>query len=440
MGEGVGDGTVVRVGVLGCGHVGSAVLRMLADHAADIAARAGVRIAVERVAVRDALRPRDIPVPAGRLTDDALAVVRDAAVDVVVELIGGLEPAASLIFDAFAHGKPVVTANKELLATRGGELFEAAARAGVDLLYEASVGGGIPLIRPLRDHLAGDRITRFIGIVNGTTNYVLTRMDEDGSTLEQALAEAQSLGYAERDPTADVEGLDAAAKAAILATIAFDVPVVVGDVHLEGIARVRAEDVAFARGLGYVIKLLAIGDATPNGVAVRVHPAMVRREHPLASVRGSFNAVFVEGERVGPLMLYGRGAGGDPTATSVVGDLIELARGGVASRSRPATPRPPVSARRERRIVPIEELEAQYYVLLRVEDVPGVLAAVALVFTHHNVSIRQVVQEGRGEEAQLVLITHRASERALQACVRDLSLIETVLEVSSVIRVEASPR
>jgi len=428
---------VCRVGLLGCGNVGAAVVRMLSDHAEDIERRTGIRLEVARVAVRDVARSRAVDLSEGVLTTSGAEVVADPRVDVVAELIGGIEPARTLILEAFAGGKPVVTANKELLASRGGELFAAASESGVALLYEAAVGGGIPLIRPLREHLAGDRIGRFMGIVNGTTNYILTRMTDDGSSMEDAVRDAQQLGYAEADPTADVAGFDAAAKVAILATIAFGVPVLADDVHREGIERIGADDISFAARLGYVVKLLAIAEAVNGGVAVRVHPAMIPREHPLASVRDSFNAVFVEGERVGPLMLYGRGAGGDPTATSVVGDLIELAQARVHGTAAGHAAAVRAVEPGKRAVVPIDELRAQYYMLLRVADQPGVLAAVALVFTHHQVSIKSVWQEGRGDEAQLVVITHRAQERALQACVRDLALVETVHEVSSVIRVEA---
>jgi homoserine dehydrogenase len=434
-----GDMDTVRIGLLGCGNVGAAVARMLGEHATDIERRAGRRIEVARVAVRDLSRPREVPVPSECFTASAVEVVQDPRVELVVEVMGGTEPAGTLILDALRLGKPVVTANKELLATRGRELFEAAAEGGVDLLYEAAVGGGIPLIRPMREHLAGDRITRFMGIVNGTTNYILTRMTEEGSSLAQALAEAQRLGYAEADPVADVEGFDAAAKAAILATIAFDVPVSARDVYREGITRLSGDDIRYADRLGYVVKLLAIADADEGGVAVRVYPAMIPREHPLASVRESFNAVFIEGERVGPLMLYGRGAGGDPTATSVVGDIMELARSRTASGWRPsgaALPRP-VADTGPNRLKPVEELFAQYFILMEVADRPGVLAAIALVFTDHLVSIKSVWQEGHGEEAQLVLITHQARERDLQACVRDLRTLDSVEEVRSVIRVEA---
>ncbi|HXF57019.1 MAG TPA: homoserine dehydrogenase [Actinomycetota bacterium] len=427
---------VLRVGLLGCGNVGAAVVRMLHEHAEEIERRSGRRIEVARVAVRDPGRDRRVPCPRERFTAHPFDVVRDPEVDVVVELIGGIEPPRSLLLEAFAHGKPAVTANKELLATCGRELFEAAGAAGVDLLYEAAVGGGIPLIRPLREHLAGDRISRFVGIVNGTTNYVLTRMTEDGASLQEAVAEARALGYAEADPTDDVEGHDAAAKAAILATIAFDVPVSAADVYREGISGVTAEDIRAARRLGYVVKLLAIAEADGGAVSVRVHPAMIPADHPLASVRESFNAVYVEGERVGPLMLYGRGAGGDPTATSVVGDIIDLARGGGGAASHlPAFVLPEGPTRRLR---PIEELEAQYYLLLEVVDRPGVLAAIARAFADHGVSIKSVWQEGRGDEAQIVLVTHRATERDLRATVEDLRGLDVVEEVRSVLRVEGA--
>ncbi|HEV7887838.1 MAG TPA: homoserine dehydrogenase, partial [Acidimicrobiales bacterium] len=303
----------MRVGVLGCGNVGSALVQLLADEGQAIAERTGVSLEVTRVAVRSTARERNVALPDGCLTSDAEAVATDPDVDVVVEVIGGIEPARSLILDALKSGKPVVTANKELLANVGAELVDAAAAAGVDLLYEASVGGGIPLIRPLRESLAGERINRVMGIVNGTTNYILTRMSEGGASYSDALAEAQTLGYAERDPTADVEGFDAAAKCAILAGIAFGVKVVAGDVYREGISGLTSADIAYADRLGYVIKLLAIAEQAEGEVAVRVHPAMIPKTHPLAAVRESFNAVFIEGEAVGELMLYGRGAGGMPT-------------------------------------------------------------------------------------------------------------------------------
>ena len=327
----------------------------------------------------------------------------------------------------------MVTANKQLLASFGGELFEAAARHDVDLLYEASVGGGIPLIRPLLEGLAGERIVRLTGIVNGTTNHVLTRMGEEGLSLREAVAEAQALGLAEADPTDDLDGSDSAAKAAILASIAFDAPVVADDVYREGITGLTPDDMANAARLGYVVKLLAIAEAVDGAVSIRVHPAMIPVDHPLASVRHSFNAVLIEGERVGELMLTGRGAGGDPTATSVVGDLIEAARnlrhGGRSAGAARA---------RQRRVVPIDDMPAQYYFLLRVDDRPGVLAAVAAAFAEQAVSIKSVWQDGQGEEAQLVVITHRAPERAQRACAARLRELGAVRSVQSVIRVEAA--
>ena len=428
-------GDVVRVGLLGCSNVGAAVARMLHDNAAEIERRAGARLEVTRVAVRNVSKERDAPLAPELFTHDAHEVVRDPNVDVVVEAIGGIEPARSLILESFSLGKSVVTANKELLSTLGRELFEAAAQSGVDLLFEASVGGGIPLIRPFRESLAGERVVRFMGILNGTTNYILTRMTEDGSALRDAVAEAQQLGYAERDPTADVEGYDAAAKAAILATIAFDVPFVAGDVYREGILDVSAEDIARARQLGYVVKLLAIAEGDEDQVSVRVHPAMIPADHPLASVRDSFNAVFVEGSKVGQLMFYGRGAGGDPSATSVVGDLIEIVRN-----RRHGAHSPAVIEHSGRRVRAIDEMSSQYYVLLHVDDRAGVLAAIARVFGEHDVSIKSVIQEGQGDEAQLVLITHRASERDFQACANELRHLDVVKSVSSILRVEGGER
>jgi len=419
----------VRVGVLGCGNVGAALVELITRDADVIASRTGVRLEVGRVAVRNVAKERAVQLPEGTLTHDAEAVVSDPGIEVVVEVIGGIEPARMLILQALKAGKPVVTANKELLANVGGELFEAAAAAGLDLLYEASVAGGIPLIRPLRESLAGERIRRVMGIVNGTTNYILTRMSEEGASYTEALAEAQSLGYAERDPTADVEGFDAGAKAAILATIAFGRHVVAGDVYREGIAGVTAVDIAFASRLGYVVKLLAVAELVDDRVAVRVHPAMIPSTHPLAAVRDSFNAVFIEGEAVGELMLYGRGAGGMPTASAVLGDLIDAAhnlRAGGAGRS---------VALSRARVCPIDELSSQYYLSIEVLDQPGVLAAIGTVFADHGVSIRSMEQVGMGEEAQLIFITHTARERDVQTSLHELRHLDVVERVGTVLRV-----
>jgi homoserine dehydrogenase len=421
----------VRVGMLGCGTVGSAVVRLVDAHAEDIARRAGCRLEVSRVAVRDPDRERDVPLPSDRFTGDADLVVRDPDVDVVAELMGGLEPARTLILEAIGAGKHVVTANKELLASGGRELFDAAEAAGVDLAFEGSVGGGIPLIHPMKESLAGERIARLLGIVNGTTNFVLTRMSEDGMSFADALTEAERMEVAEPDPSDDIEGNDAAAKCAILASIAFNARVVASDVYREGIAGVSTEDIEFAGRLGYVIKLLATAELEDGEVAVRVHPAMVPTDHPLASVRETFNAVFLQGPNVGELMLYGRGAGGGPTATSVVGDLIDVARD-ITTGGRAVG----CTCYEERRIRPMEDMESQYYLLLDVADRPGVLAQVAGAFGEQGVSIKSVWQEGRADDALLVLITHRANEGALQRTVRDLRALQPVIEVRSVMRVE----
>jgi len=421
----------LTVGFLGCGTVGSATLRLLDEHAEDIAERAECRIEVARVGVRDPGRERDVPVPADRFTGDLRSVVDDPEVEAVVEVMGGVEPARELVLRALESGKHVVTANKELLAGSGRDLFTASEGAGAELRFEAAVGGGIPLIRPLKESLAGERITRVTGIVNGTTNFILTRMHEDGMSFEEALELAVGEGFAEPDPTADVEGHDAAAKCAILASIAFNSRVVTGDVAREGIGAVSREDVGFADELGYVVKPLAVAELDGDAVAVRVHPAMLPQDHPLAAVRESFNAVFVEGPNVGELMFYGRGAGAEPSAVAVVGDLVDVARG-AASGGRSVG----CTCYRERHILSIEESEGQFYLLLAVVDRPGVLARIAGVFGDEGVSIRSVWQEGTGEEALIVLITHRANEGALRRTVEGLRGLDVVHEVRSVLRVE----
>jgi homoserine dehydrogenase len=421
----------VRVGVLGCGNVGGALVGLIGEQGKEIEARTGVRLEVTRVAVRNLSRDRDVELPAGVLTRDAHDVVADPDVDLVVEVIGGIEPARELITTAIAAGKPVVTANKELLANVGVELFRAADDHGVDLLFEAAVAGGIPLVRALRESLRGEPIRRVLGIVNGTTNFVLTRMSEDHASYGEALTEAQRLGYAERDPTADVEGFDAGAKAAIIASIAFGARVVAGDVYHEGISNLTPADIAVADRLGYVVKLLAIAelDDASGEVAVRVHPAMVPRHHPLASVRDSFNAVFIEGDAVGQLMLYGRGAGGRPTASAVLGDVIDAAVN--LSKGTHGT----LGSFGKARIRPIDETTAEYLLGLEVADRPGVLHAVTGVFADHGVSIRAAEQEGIGADARLVFITHVAKESAVQATVHDLRELDVVRHVGGILRV-----
>jgi homoserine dehydrogenase len=373
-----------------------------------------------------------VELPEGVLTRDSAGVVSHPDIDVVVEVIGGIEPARELILGALAAGKPVVTANKELLANVGAEVFAAAARANRDLLFEAAVAGAIPIIRVLRESLRGEPIRRIMGIVNGTTNYILTKMSEEGADYGVALAEAQRLGYAERDPTADVEGFDAAAKAAIISAIAFGARVVAGDVYHEGISRITPGDIAVARRLGYVVKLLAICEQVDGEIAVRVHPAMVPNTHPLATVRDSYNAVFVEGEAVGQLMFFGRGAGGRPTASAVLGDLVDAAwslRGGAPGR----LPQPGRA-----HIRPFEDMASPYYVSLLVRDEPGVLAAVAGVFGRHGVSIRTMEQEGApGGEARIDFITHTATERDVQATLSELRPLDVVDANGGLIRVVA---
>lgn len=430
----------LKVAVLGCGSVGSQVVRLLGEQADDLAARVGAPVQLAGVAVRRLDAPRDIDVPADLLTTDAAALVARDDIDLVIEVIGGIEPARSLILSALENGASVVTANKALLAEDGPTLFEAAEKAGRDLYYEAAVAGAIPILRPLRESLAGDKVTRVLGIVNGTTNFILDKMDTQGSGFSDALEEAQALGYAEADPTADVEGFDAAAKAAILASLAFHSRVTAADVHREGITDVTAADVRSAREMGSVVKLLAIAELVPAsdpaedaGVSVRVHPAMIPRSHPLASVREAYNAVFVESEAAGQLMFYGPGAGGSPTASAVLGDLVTVARN-----HRQGTRGVGESAYADRAVLPMGETRTRYHVAIDVDDRAGVLAAVAQAFAEHGVSIQTVRQEGRGNDAQLVVVSHEATDAALAATVEQLRGMEIVREVTSVMRVEGT--
>ncbi|WP_110182595.1 homoserine dehydrogenase [Nocardioides solisilvae] len=421
----------LKVALLGFGSVGAQVFRLLTEHADDLAARVGVPLELVGVAVRRLEAPRDVEVPAGLLTTDAEGLVSRDDVDLVVEVIGGIEPARSLILRALENGASVVTANKALLAEDGPTLFEAAAKADRDLYYEASVAAAIPILRPLRESLSGDRVTRVLGIVNGTTNFILDKMDTSGAGFSEALEEAQELGYAEADPTADVEGFDAAAKAAILASLAFHTRVTAADVHREGITEVTAADVASARDMGAVVKLLAIAELADDQVSVRVHPAMIPRSHPLASVREAYNAVFVESEAAGQLMFYGPGAGGAPTASAVLGDLVTVARNRLAGTTGAGE-----SAYAERAVRPMGETRTRYHVAIDVEDRAGVLADVAHAFAEHDVSIQTVRQEGRGADAQLVVVSHQATDAQLAATVEQLRQMTIVREVTSVMRVE----
>jgi homoserine dehydrogenase len=423
----------LRVALLGCGVVGSEVVRLLHEQRDDLAARVGAPLELAGIAVRRPQRSRDLPVDQALFTADAAALVARDDVDIVIEVVGGIEPVRTWLLSAMASGKSVVTANKALLATSGAALHDQAAERRVDLYYEASVAGAIPLLRPLRESLVGDRISRVLGIVNGTTNYILTRMDETGAGFAEALEEASALGYAEADPSADIEGYDAASKAAILAGLAFHSRVTAEDVYREGITEVSSADVASAREMGCTVKLLAIAERTSSkpGVSVRVHPAMIPRSHPLAGVREAFNAVFVEAEAAGQLMFYGRGAGGAPTASAVLGDLVAVARNklwGARGAGESAYAGLPV--------LPMGETLTRYHVSLDVIDKAGVLARVAEAFSQHDVSIASVRQDGHGDDASLVLVSHTATDAALAATVDDLRKLDVVRAVASVMRVE----
>jgi homoserine dehydrogenase len=420
----------VTVALLGAGTVGLSVAELLHSNAADFAARVGAPLQLVGVAVRDKAKARAGIDPA-IITNDAMAVACSGA-DIVVEVMGGIEPARSLILAAMEHGSSVVTANKALLAEDGATLYEAAERYGVDLYFEASVAGAIPLLRPLRESLAGDRVHKVMGIVNGTTNYMLTKMDEEGADYDTVFAEAQALGYLESDPSLDVGGHDAAAKAAILAELAFHTRVTLNDVHCEGITAVTSEDMLAAREMGFVIKLLAVAELIgDSGVVVRVHPAMIPRSHPLASVRGSFNAVFVSADAAGEMMFYGRGAGGHPTASAVLGDLVAAARNRLAGGRGPGE-----STYTNLPVLPIGSALTRYYVNLDVADRPGVLASIASAFADHGVSIQVVRQDGHGDDAGLIVRTHLATDDSLHKTVNQLRELPTVRRVVGVMRVE----
>ncbi|MGO4247121.1 homoserine dehydrogenase [Paenarthrobacter sp. RAF54_2] len=430
----------LKVALLGCGNVGAQVARILIDDAEALAARSGARLELSGIAVRNIDSPRDVELPRELFTTDAETLVKDA--DLVIELMGGIEPARTLIVTAIQNGACVVTGNKALLAQDGPTLYEEADKAGVQLSYEAAVAGAIPILRPIRDSLSGDRITRVLGIVNGTTNFILDQMDTTGAQFADALAEAQRLGYAEADPTADIEGHDAAAKAAILASLSFHTRFSLDDVYCEGITKVSAADIASAKEAGFVIKLLAIAEkieasGNGSGISVRVHPTLLPREHPLAAVRGAFNAVFIEAENAGELMFYGQGAGGTPTASAVLGDLVSAARRlvlGGPGRTETTTGHVPA--------LPIDASNTSYYIGLDVADQAGVLARIAHIFAENGVSIeimRQTIHRDSAsnvESAELKIVTHRASEAALAATVEAVKGLDVINSVTSVLRVE----
>ncbi len=423
----------ITIGMLGCGTVGAEIARLLLSDIPELSTRSSAPLELKKIAVRSGGSRNGID--ASLFTTDPLSIVNDPAIDIVIEVMGGIEPARELILQAIKNGKSVVTANKSLLATHGADLYAAADKAGVDLYYEAAVAGAIPIIRPMRESLAGDYITRIMGIVNGTTNFILTKMHEDGLAFSEALAQAQKLGYAEVDPTADVEGFDAAAKAAILAGLAFHTRVTVDEVYCEGITKISAADVSLAKSMNHVIKLLVIGELTPEDeISVRVHPVMLPHSHPLASVRDAYNAVYLEAESAGQLMFYGRGAGGGPTASAVLGDVVAVARhiadDSIGHRE---------SDYADREIAPFGAARTKLMIRLHVADKPGVLATIAQAFAAQGVSIQTVRQGGAGNDAELVVVTHAASENELGALVDDLSALEIVRNVESVIRVEGAP-
>ena len=422
----------VRIGMLGCGVVGSEVARLILADTVELSTRAGAKIELAKIAVRE-IKPRP-GIPNELFTLDAMSIVNDPTIDLIIEVMGGIEPARELILKAISNRKSIVTANKALLASHGADLFTAAYAQGEDIYYEAAVAGAIPIIRPMRDSLAGDHVVRLMGIVNGTTNYILTKMHEDNREFADVLAEAQKLGYAEADPTADVEGFDAAAKAAILSGLAFHTRVTVEDVYREGISSITLEDVQIAKSMDHVIKLLAIAELTPaDEISVRVHPVLLHKSHPLASVRDAFNAVFIEAESAGPLMFYGRGAGGAPTASAILGDVVAVSRhialNSIGQRENDYA---------DRDIAPIETTKTKFLIRLEVKDKSGVLASIAQTFAEQDVSIQTVDQNGRDDDAELIIVTHGATEGELKATVDALKKLPIVNKVSSVIRVEGS--
>ncbi|MGH2399427.1 MAG: homoserine dehydrogenase [bacterium] len=423
----------ISIGLLGLGTVGSEVYRLLADQES-ISARAGMPLAVTRVAVAGTAKLRSVDVPPALLTADAGAVVESRDVDIVVELIGGLEPARGLILRAMHRGKSVVTANKQVMAAHGTELLASAQAARVDLCFEGSVGGGIPLIKPIRESLAAGRISRLIGILNGTTNYILTRMTRDGSTMEEALADARQRGFAEADPTEDLDGHDAAAKLAILASVAFHTGVSGRDIFREGIRRVTRKEIGYAAELGFAVKLLAIARRRNGEIEARVHPALLPQQHPLAVVPEEFNAVLVEGEGMGPVVFSGRGAGGAPTAVAVVGDVIDAARNLSVDAAGRSTPLLTQAARMR----PMEDVALPYYLSFQLTDRPGVFARVATVFGEEHVSIASIVQKSRGEVADAILVTHETPERSVRRVLARLEGMDVVKTVNNVMRVEAT--
>ena len=424
---------MINIGLLGCGTVGSGVVKLLQENRAAIEAKTNSQLSIVKVLELDRQKCLQSGIDDSIITDNIEEIINDEPIDIVVELIGGIEPALSFITAAMKKGKHVVTANKDLIAEHGEELFATAAENGVDFYFEASVGGGIPIVYPLKQSLAGNKIQEVIGILNGTTNYILTKMSQEGRDFEEVLQEAQQLGYAESDPTADIGGWDAARKIAILSSIAFNSRVTLSDVYVEGITSINAKDILYARELGFVIKLLAIAKESDGKIQSRVHPAFLPMGHPLANVNGVFNAIFVRGNAVGDVMHFGRGAGQMPTASAVVGDIIEIGR----NMAFQINSRIGCTCYEEKEILPIDELCAQYYIRMNVTDRPGVLAGIAGVFGANQVSIASVIQKSSSaDKAELILITHTVKEKYLQDSLQTLRRMDIVAEINNVIRLE----
>lgn len=422
----------VGIGLLGFGTVGGGVVRVLSENRERIERQIGARAAIRRILVRDLVKPRPVTVPPGLLTNRISDVLDDPDIDLIIEVMGGLAPAGEYLERAISAGKHVVTANKELLARNGRDLIRQAERAGVHFRFEAAVAGGIPIISALKESLAANRVSQVMGIVNGTTNYILTAMTERGADYASALREAQELGYAEADPASDVDGWDAAYKLAILAAIAFGSRVSVDDILVEGVRHVEPADITYAGELGYRVKLVAIGEELGTRIGVRVHPALIPLSHPLATVNGVYNAIFVRGNAVGDLMFYGRGAGEGPTASAVLGDVIAVARD-LSS----AGPRRICSCYYENTIMPPDELQTRYYLRIEVTDRPGVLAKIAGAFGAHEVSLESVIQKGHGSDpVTLVFVTHRVREADVRAALHEINGLRVVHAVKNVLRVE----
>ncbi|MBM7556001.1 homoserine dehydrogenase [Halanaerobacter jeridensis] len=423
----------IQVGLLGCGTVGSGVYKVLHKNEESITNKAGAKLSVKQVLVKDKDEELAVDVPDEELTEDFTDILNDDEIEIVVELIGGVNPAREFVLQSLKNGKSVITANKELIAKHGEEILLTAEENNVDFYFEASVGGGIPIIKPLKSSLAGNKITKILGIVNGTTNYILTKMDEEGAEFDSVLKQAQELGYAEADPTSDIEGCDAAYKLAILSSIGFESRIDIDKVYVEGITGITKEDISYAREFDYKIKLLAIGKEEEDGVEVRVHPTLIPEDHPLANVNDVFNAIFIEGDAIGETMFYGPGAGQMPTGSAVVGDIIEVARNIKLG----AQGRLPCTCFENKKVKEPSEVETRYYIRLEVLDEPGVLGQITNLLGEYNVSMESVMQKGRSDESvPLVLITHKVKEGDINTALEEISKLDPVKEVANLIRVE----